>query len=84
MAERYYNGGAFIRDAEGYPVGFGKNSQQVLLPAFIAAYSGQAAQSVSTGIFRNVPLPNWTVKYTGLMRYKWFKDNFRTFSIQHG
>lgn len=84
LAERYYNGGAFIRDAEGYPVGFGKNSQQVLLPAFIAAYSGQAAQSVSTGIFRNVPLPNWTVKYTGLMRYKWFKDNFRTFSIQHG
>ncbi|MCL9768939.1 cell surface protein SprA [Flavobacterium sp. HXWNR69] len=84
LAETYYNGTTFPRDAEGYPVGFGKNSQQVLLPAFIAAYSGQGAEKVSTGVFRSTPLPNWNVKYTGLMRYKWFKDNFKTFSIQHG
>src|SRR5690606_15753294 len=74
LAESYYNGTSFPRDAEGYPVGFGKNSQQVLLPSFIAAYSGQSADKVSTGVFRNVPLPNWTIKYTGLMRYQWFKD----------
>jgi cell surface protein SprA len=84
LAESYYNGTSFPRDAEGYPVGFGKNSQQVLLPSFIAAYSGQSADKVSTGVFRNVPLPNWTIKYTGLMRYQWFKDNFKRFSLQHG
>ncbi|CAM3793241.1 cell surface protein SprA [Flavobacterium cucumis] len=86
LGERYYAnlGTPVIRDAEGYPVGFGKNSQQVLLPAFIAAYSGQSADKVATGVFRNIPLPNWTIKYTGLMRYKWFKDKFSTFSIQHG
>ena len=84
LAERYYGNSSFLRDAEGYPLGYGKNSQQVLLPAFLAAYSGQSADKVSTGVFRNVPLPNWTIKYTGLMRYKWFKDNFKRFSIQHG
>lgn len=84
LAESYYNGTSFPRDAEGYPIGFGKNSQQVLLPSFIAAYSGQSADKVSTGVFRNVPLPNWTIKYTGLMRYQWFKDNFKRFSLQHG
>ncbi len=84
LAESYYNGTSFPRDAEGYPVGFGKNSQQVLLPSFLAAYSGQSADKVSTGVFRNVPLPNWTIKYTGLMRYQWFKDNFKRFSLQHG
>jgi cell surface protein SprA len=66
----------------GYPVGFGRNNQAVLLPAFMAAYTGQDASSSSTGIFRNVPLPNWTIKYTGLMRYKFFKDRFKSISLQ--
>jgi len=84
LAASYYGGGSIPRDAEGYPIGYGKNSQQVLLPSFIAAYSGKDANKVSTGVFRDIPLPNWNVKYTGLMRYKWFKDKFKTFSIQHG
>src|SRR5690606_5838155 len=33
--------------------------------------------------FRDTPLPNWVVKYTGLMRYKFFKDRFKRFSLQH-
>ncbi len=68
----------------GYPVGFGKNSQKVLLPAFLAAYTGQDASKVSTGLFRNIPIPNWTVQYTGLMRYKFFKDRFKFFTLKHG
>lgn len=84
LAEKYYGTGGIPRDAEGYPIGFGKNSQQVLLPSFLAAYSGQNAGKVSTGVFKSIPLPNWNVKYTGFMRYKWFKDSFKTFSIQHG
>ena len=84
LANKYYGTTSFPRDAEGYPVGYGKNSQQVLLPSFVAAYSGKEAGKVSTGVFRDVPLPNWNVKYTGLMRYTWFKDKFKTFSVQHG
>ncbi len=68
----------------GYPVGYGRNSQAVLLPSFIAAYSGQDASKANTGVFRNVPIPNWEIKYTGLMRYKFFKDRFKRFSLQHG
>lgn len=68
----------------GYPVGFGRNNQAVLLPAFLAAYQGKDAGGAKTSIFRDVPLPNWLVKYTGLMRYKFFKDKFKRFSIQHG
>lgn len=69
-------------DAEGYPKGYGKNSQAVLLPAFLAAYSGENASSVSLGIFKSFPVPNWSIKYNGLMRYKFFKDNFKRFSLQ--
>jgi len=71
-------------DADGYPKGYGKNSQAVLLPAFYAAYTGTDASNVKTGPFRDVPIPNWNVKYTGLMRYQWFKDKFKRFSLQHG
>jgi cell surface protein SprA len=84
LATDYYGATSFPTDVEGYPLGFGKNSQKVLLPSFIAAYSGKDANSVSTGVFKNIPLPNWNVKYTGLMRYKWFKDKFKRFSLQHG
>ncbi len=72
-----------ITDSDGYPKGFGKNNQAVLLPAFLAAYSGGNASDVSLGIFRNFPIPNWSVKYNGLMRYNLFKKNFRRFSLQH-
>ena len=71
------------RDAEGFPIGYGKNNQAVLLPAFLAAYSGGDASNVSLGIFRNFPIPNWAVKYNGLMRYGVFKQNFKRFSLQH-
>nr|WP_240463010.1 cell surface protein SprA [Mesonia aquimarina] len=71
-------------DEDGYPIGFGRTSQQVLLPSFLSAYTGKDVEKVSLSSFRDTPLPNWNVKYTGLMRLKWFKDKFRRFSIQHG
>ncbi len=84
LANDYYGGGTYPVDLEGYPIGYGKNSQQVLLPSFLAAYSGKDVSKQSTRVFKDVPLPNWTIKYTGLMRYKWFKDTFKRFSLQHG
>ncbi|WP_010520358.1 cell surface protein SprA [Aquimarina agarivorans] len=74
-------------DANGnetiYPVGYGPNNQAVLLPAFLAAYSGNSADNISTGSFRDIPLPNWSMKYTGLMKMKWFKKRFKRFSLAH-
>lgn len=85
LALDYYGAGNVTdTDGDGYPDGFGRNSQQVLLPSFLAAYSGQSASSVSTNDFKSIPLPNWNVKYTGLMNYKFFKDKFKRFSVQHG
>ena len=71
-------------DAEGFPVGYGKNNQAVLLPAFLSAYNGKKADDISLDAFRDVPIPNWTIKYTGLMNLKWFKKHFKRFSLTHG
>ena len=80
----------FYNSNAGYPIGFGKNNQAVLIPSFLAAYTGlyttgagDAAKGVSLDAFRNFPIPNWTIKYSGLMRYKFFKERFKRFSIQH-
>lgn len=71
-------------DADGFPQQYGKTNQEVLLPAFFAAYTGQGVDRVNLDAFRDIPIPNWTVKYTGLMNNKWFKKNFKRFSINHG
>ncbi|WP_242134364.1 T9SS outer membrane translocon Sov/SprA [Aestuariivivens marinum] len=71
-------------DADGFPKGFGKNSQAVLLPAFLAAYSGQDANQIKMSAFRDVPIPNWDLKYSGFMKFNWFKKRFKRFSITHG
>ncbi|OUR91532.1 cell surface protein SprA [Flavobacteriales bacterium 34_180_T64] len=84
LARNFYGNSAFPVDAEGYPIGFGKNNQAVLLPAFLAAYSGQSADKVKLSAFRDVPIPNWSLKYTGFMKMKWFKKHFKRFSITHG
>lgn len=84
LAEQFYGNSTYARDAEGYPLGFGKNNQAVLLPAFLAAYSGQDANKVKTSAFRDVPIPNWDLKYTGFMKFKWFKKRFKRFSVTHG
>ena len=64
--------------------GFGTNSQQVLLPAFVAAYSGLSPDKVNTGLFTNIPLPNWTLRYTGFMKFGLIKKNFSNFVVSHG
>ena len=64
--------------------GFGENSQQVLLPAFLSAYGGDNPNDVDTGFFREIPIPNWTLRYNGFMKLDWFKRNFSSFVVTHG
>ena len=71
-------------DSEGFPNLYGKTSQDVLLPAFYAAYTGKDAEKVSLDAFRDIPLPNWNIKYTGLMKNPWFRKMFKRFSLSHG
>ncbi len=84
LATAFYGTNTFPTDTEGFPVGFGKNSQKVLLPSLLSAYTGSSPDKVSLGAFRDFPIPNWTLKYTGLMKMKWFKKRFKRFSIMHG
>ena len=69
---------------EGYINGYNKNHQSVIIPAFIAAYSGQSAEKITLDPVNKKPLPNWNINYTGLMKIKSFKKIFNRFSLIHG
>lgn len=71
-------------DADGFPKGYGKTNQAVLMPAFYSAYTGRNANGVSLNAFRNIPIPSWTIRYSGLMRLESFRKVFRRFSLTHG
>ena len=60
-------------------------SSDVLIPAFMAAYSGKDAKKVDLNPFPGFKaiLPNWKVTYDGLMRIPFFKRMFKNFTLTH-
>ncbi|MDB5286039.1 MAG: cell surface protein SprA [Mucilaginibacter sp.] len=68
----------------GYADGYGPNAQNVLVPAFLAAYTGKNVSSSSLNQFPNIPIPNWQVTYNGLSKLPMFTDLFDSFDIKHG
>ena len=54
-----------------------------MIPAFLAAYTGNDASNYGLEWKKRVPIPNWSVSYDGLMKYAWFRDQFQTFTLSH-
>ena len=82
-------------EGQQYPVALGggkfdpakgavdKYSGDVMIPAFLNAYTGMG--SVGLNIFPTLAslLPNWTVRYSGLSQLPWFRDLFKSVNINH-
>jgi len=63
--------------------GYNAQSQDVLIPAFISAYSGRSAKTVGLSPFPSIPLPNWRLDYSGLTKLEPFKSVFTSVLISH-
>jgi cell surface protein SprA len=70
-------------DSAGYYQGFGGTSQDVIIPAFIAAYSGKSTSEVSLNPFKTMAQPNWKISYDGLTKLESVKKYFKQFTINH-
>ena len=68
----------------GYARGYGNTQQEVILPAFIAAYRGEDPNNVDLNIFDQIPSVNWRMQYNGLSRIPAMREIFQNFSISHG
>jgi cell surface protein SprA len=70
-------------DGPDYARGFGRYHQDVLMPAFIAAYTGQDANNTDLNTFNTLPKPNWRLTYNGFSKLDIFKKIFKSFNITH-
>ena len=66
-----------------FPGGYNSSSQQVLLSAFLATYTGKDAKEIGLSPFFNFPLPNWSISYNGLNKIKWLQKWFTNIAMSH-
>ena len=60
-----------------------KYSADVMVPAFLSAYTSMGGKSLSIFPTLTRLLPNWTLRYSGLVQLPWFRDVFKSFNINH-
>jgi cell surface protein SprA len=87
---RYPNG---MRDANGIDLSgceynpqlgqVNKYSADVLIPAFLSAYTSGAGSSLDIFPTLKRLLPNWTIKYSGLGKLPWLRDYFKSVNLNH-
>ncbi len=80
---------------DGYADGYGRYAQDVVIPAFLAAYTGKDPNSIK-GIKNSnpnlrsnpfsgiLPKPNWSITFNGLSRIKGLDKIFTNVTIRHG
>ncbi len=68
-----------------YPIGYGPGSQQVLIPAFLAAYTNRDPNKSSLNPMPNFlsMLPNWQARYSKLTQIPLLKKYFKTINLNH-
>lgn len=67
-----------------YSDGYSGTSQEVLIPAFIAGYSGKSGKEISLASFLSyIPLPNWRATYDGLSKIAIINRLFKKFTLTH-
>ena len=65
--------------------GVSLNSMEVLVPAFLSAYTGKNPNKVALTAFPSVKslLPNWRVTYDGLIRIPVIRKHFKNMKLSH-
>ncbi|MDR2475057.1 MAG: cell surface protein SprA, partial [Bacteroidales bacterium] len=61
------------------------NSPDVLIPAFLSAYTVGSPNTMSLSAFPSIAslLPNWKISYDGLSHLPWIKDNLKSVVLSH-
>lgn len=83
--------GEHLIDPDEYTSGYGRVQQNVVLPAFIAAYTDKRPENVEASpnyardvLFKKLPDVNWQLNYRGLSKLKMFEKIFASFNVTHG
>lgn len=79
--ERYRE---IIKNRMPNPAVYDSNAQDILIPAFLAAYSRRDPTKVALKPYPMIPLPNWKIDFAGLTRIKAIRNIFPSLTLSHG
>ncbi|MFI5221592.1 MAG: cell surface protein SprA [Bacteroidia bacterium] len=68
---------------DGFPIGYSRTAQDVLIPAFLSAYSGGNPNNIDLTPFPKIPIPNWKISYTGLSKIPILKDYVKNITLNN-
>ncbi len=63
--------------------GVNKYSADVMIPAFLNSYTAMGGGGLDLFPALTKLLPNWSIRYSGLAKLPWFRDNFKSVNINH-
>jgi cell surface protein SprA len=63
--------------------GYSGSQQEVVIGAFLTAYTNSDVNSRNINPLSNIPLPNWTINYNGLTKYNFTKKFLKSFTLKH-
>jgi len=77
------NVNSVLEPDSGFYSGYGSTNQDVVIPAFLAAYTGRSADNVKLNPFKQTPAPNWDITYDGLTKIPAIGRMFRTLTMKN-
>lgn len=83
ISERLGMANGMAPAGDGYYDGYGLSNYDVLIPAFVSAVEGRNASKTSLGYNRKIPLPNWSITYTGMKNIPLINRYFEVFELSH-
>jgi cell surface protein SprA len=68
-----------------YKSGYGETSREVLIPAFLAAYTKSNPNKVTLATFPSAlkMMPNWRINFDGLSKFEFIQHWFRSVNLSH-
>ncbi|MBN1159122.1 MAG: cell surface protein SprA, partial [Bacteroidales bacterium] len=81
----HYQGTIQQATEPGYADGYGSTSSDVIIPAFLASYTGQDPQKISLSKFPGFLkiMPNWRLTFDGISRIPFLQPLLRSANITH-
>jgi cell surface protein SprA len=68
---------------DGYFYGYGPTSQDVLVPAFLSAYTGIDPEKITFDNFFYLMMPNWRLTFDGLSKIKFIQNFLKSITLSH-
>jgi cell surface protein SprA len=71
------------KNSNGYYTGYGETQQEVLIGAFLTSYTNNKQSDRNINPVSALPLPNWSINYSGFMKFELVKKYAKNFVVRH-